>query len=148
MIASAGSQTKCFSQLQIWACSKSLWQATHRQQLGMVRFSCQLYQENWQSLSGSAADVYSPNNITYQFFPSHLETMWILGRFFWSHSREYFPGTRDLNVHLQLISISWISIYISAICEKYLNIHNSICSMWVHLFVFHFKCWSYCWWFQ
>ena len=31
----------------------------------------------------------------YQFLPSHLESMRIPGRFFWSHSREYFPGTRD-----------------------------------------------------
>ena len=47
--------------------------------------------------------VHNPNNIS--LFPSHLESMRILGRFFWSHSREYFPGSRDFNVHLQLISI-------------------------------------------
>ena len=99
--ASAGSR-QMFFPTQIWPRSKSLWQATHRQ----LEMDASDLLTNWimKITMPGRCGQFKQN----QGFPSHLQTLRILGRFFWSHSREHFPGAKEFNIHLQLISTATI----------------------------------------
>ena len=92
-----------FFPTQIWACSKSLWQATSRQQLGT---SYKLDQENWQTLSGRCG--HNPNNIS--FFPRTLSRWEFLEGFSGLILVNISQGRGILMFIFSLISISWISI--------------------------------------